>query len=69
MILHFSRFASSLQYALFLTKETIMVYISLDRQVKMLFVDISFTKIGKLRSVYVCDKLKRMIFSFLALTS
>ena len=31
--------------------KTVMVYISLDRQLKMLFVDISFTKIGKLTTV------------------
>ena len=31
--------------------KTVMVYISLDRQSKMLFADISFTKIDKLRTV------------------
>ena len=35
----------------FHTEKSIMVYTSLDRQFKMLFVDISFTKIGTLRDV------------------
>ena len=32
-------------------EKTVMVYTSLDRQLKMLFVDMSFTEIGKLRTL------------------
>ena len=43
----------------FQIEKTVKVYTSLDRQLERLFVDISFTKIGKLRSVQVCDKLEK----------